>query len=560
MEEVHNPKSSSSKTKEDAIDTSKDFMSESSANPLHNCIPNVTKESSGKSNITNMNETMLAVDPDVGTKNGVTQFSRTSTGVGLLIESLKGTSPTKECVDNNDDVPDQDEMLNNMEVQQGKQEDTDGDEPPNEEPAIVIRGDYEEDIRDMGENNPDSGLARAYNMFKLLGYTFHKDKNPRHPETPPIRSAGVFYKTKDAVKKSRVLIKLREGDDKDEVEVKEMKPLQENKHIRFDEESGDVLPIEKKADNENLEPNNPVNSFLDSDELDSDGYLTADEGMPMEEGNAQNTPPKCQPLCEDNLEREVTSQAKDNTKQMNTSTNKYKPKSRFRRKRKAIKRLPPKPMPSELSAWPELEKYWKQRFRLFSKFDEGIQLDRESWFSVTPEAIAKHIAERCQSDLIVDAFCGVGGNTIQFAQTCSHVIAIDIDPEKIQKARINAQIYGVEDRIEFIVGDALKILPKLTSADVIFLSPPWGGPGYINSEVFDLKKDIPLDGFELFDVALQITDNIAYFVPRNTNVDQLISLAGPGGYVEVEENILNGKIKSITAYFGDLVRTDETMY
>jgi trimethylguanosine synthase len=42
----------------------------------------------------------------------------------------------------------------------------------------------------------------------------------------------------------------------------------------------------------------------------------------------------------------------------------------------------------------------------------------ESWFSVTPEKIAEHIAHRCQTDTIVDAFCGVGGNSIQFALTC----------------------------------------------------------------------------------------------------------------------------------------------
>lgn len=42
----------------------------------------------------------------------------------------------------------------------------------------------------------------------------------------------------------------------------------------------------------------------------------------------------------------------------------------------------------------------------------------EGWFSATPEKIAAHIAERCQCDLLVDAFCGVGSNTIQFAFTC----------------------------------------------------------------------------------------------------------------------------------------------
>ena len=34
---------------------------------------------------------------------------------------------------------------------------------------------------------------------------------------------------------------------------------------------------------------------------------------------------------------------------------------------------------------------------------------------------------------------------------------------------------------------------------------------------------------------------------------QLTELAGPGGHVEVEQNLLNGKIKTITAYYGDLI-------
>ena len=102
-------------------------------------------------------------------------------------------------------------------------------------------------------------------------------------------------------------------------------------------------------------------------------------------------------------------------------------------------------------------------------------MDEESWYSVTPEKIAKHIADVCRCGLVVDAFCGVGGNAIQFARTCDRVIAIDIDSNKIKMARNNARVYGVEAKIEFIVGDFFSIAPKLV-ADAIFLSPPWGGP------------------------------------------------------------------------------------
>ena len=203
----------------------------------------------------------------------------------------------------------------------------------------------------------------------------------------------------------------------------------------------------------------------------------------------------------------------------------------------------------------DIEKYWNQRYRLFSRFDEGIKLDKESWFSVTPEKIAEHIAERCRCDVVIDAFCGAGGNTVQLAFTCERVIAIDIDEKKIELAKHNASIYGVADRIEFIVGDFLKLAPYL-KADVVFLSPPWGGPDYLKAKVFNLKTMIVPDGEEIFHLAKSITDSIAYFLPRNVDVEQVMRLAGPAGKTEIEQNILNNKVKTVTAYFGELMRDD----
>ncbi|XP_060133788.1 trimethylguanosine synthase isoform X1 [Zootoca vivipara] len=215
------------------------------------------------------------------------------------------------------------------------------------------------------------------------------------------------------------------------------------------------------------------------------------------------------------------------------------------------------PLPPEIVADPELAKYWAQRYRLFSRFDEGIQLDREGWFSVTPEKIAEHIADRVSqsfnSDLIADAFCGVGGNAIQFALAGKKVIAIDIDPVKISLALNNAEVYGVADKIEFICGDFMKLASSL-KADVVFLSPPWGGPEYAAAEIFDVQTMISPDGFEIFKLSQKITSKIVYFLPRNANIDQVASLAGPGGKVEIEQNFLNNKLKTITAYFGDLIK------
>lgn len=208
-------------------------------------------------------------------------------------------------------------------------------------------------------------------------------------------------------------------------------------------------------------------------------------------------------------------------------------------------------MPCPFQEKPHLAKYWAQRYRLFSKFDRGIQLDEESWFSVTPEAIAEHIARRCKADVVIDAFCGAGGNSIQFAMFSRHVIAVDIDPKKIELARNNVSVYGVQDKIEFIVGDFLEIVLRLRG-DVIFMSPPWGGPSYQEKGLFDLK-DVKPDIFQTFALCKKVTNNIAILVPKNTDADQLAQLAGPGGKVEIEQNLLNNKIKTITAYYGDLI-------
>ncbi|XP_058899391.1 trimethylguanosine synthase [Kogia breviceps] len=214
-------------------------------------------------------------------------------------------------------------------------------------------------------------------------------------------------------------------------------------------------------------------------------------------------------------------------------------------------------LPPEITAVPELAKYWAQRYRLFSRFDDGIKLDREGWFSVTPEKIAEHIAGRVSQPFpcgtVVDAFCGVGGNTIQFALTGKRVIAVDIDPVKIELARNNAEVYGVADKIEFICGDFMQLASRL-KADVVFLSPPWGGPDYATAEVFDISTMMSPGGFEIFRLSQKITNNIIYFLPRNANIDQVASLAGPGGQVEIEQNFLNNRLKTITAYFGKLIR------
>lgn len=88
------------------------------------------------------------------------------------------------------------------------------------------------------------------------------------------------------------------------------------------------------------------------------------------------------------------------------------------------------------------DKYWDQRYRIFNKYDDGIELDEESWYSITYENVANHITDRCldianQNNIgpmtnVIDAFSGCGGMTIPLAQRGLCVTAVDIDEQKLR--------------------------------------------------------------------------------------------------------------------------------
>ncbi|GAV78083.1 Methyltransf_15 domain-containing protein [Cephalotus follicularis] len=209
---------------------------------------------------------------------------------------------------------------------------------------------------------------------------------------------------------------------------------------------------------------------------------------------------------------------------------------------------------------PLIKKYWIQRYNLFSRFDEGIKMDEEGWYSVTPEEIAMMHAERCidgvagAATCVIDCFTGVGGNAIQFATQYHFVVAIDVDPQKVKMAYNNARIYGVEDYIDFIVGDFFHLAPSL-KGEIVFLSPPWGGPSYKTIENFTMDLLKPKDGYSIFQVAQTISPHIIMFLPRNVDlhqVEELSWLSSPPLNFEIEENYVENNLKGVTVYFGGL--------
>lgn len=252
------------------------------------------------------------------------------------------------------------------------------------------------------------------------------------------------------------------------------------------------------------------------------------------------------------------------------------------------------------------DKFWSQRRRLFTRFDEGIQLDKESWYSVTPEAIANHISAYLvgnrEDAIVLDAFCGCGGNAIAFAkmESVKLVVCVDKDQEKLKMAAANASIYGIpKEKMIFIhdnagrvlslyenrkrsstpatsktTGDEAKgesfkiggieLLPE--TIDCVFLSPPWGGMDYAKVgkrnytlqciKIDGIEENSEMDGEDILNGAAKALGQdapLALFLPKNINGVALGRSLLRAGYtcpLVLEKNVLNGKLKTVTAYIG----------
>jgi len=191
-----------------------------------------------------------------------------------------------------------------------------------------------------------------------------------------------------------------------------------------------------------------------------------------------------------------------------------------------------------------LQKYWDRRYDLFSRFDEGIQTDEEGLYSATPESIALHQAEKMNCKIVIDGFCGIGANAIAFAQLGTKIYAIEKDEKRLEMARHNAKIYGVDEKIEFISGDFFIEAPKI-KAEGVFLDPSWGGPDHENLKSFKLSDFRP-DGNDVLKLAFQNFSKVALKIPDNFDISELAKF---GKQYEIEDNIMYGRVIFRTVYF-----------
>ena len=176
------------------------------------------------------------------------------------------------------------------------------------------------------------------------------------------------------------------------------------------------------------------------------------------------------------------------------------------------------------------------------KFTKPISSNKEGLQLATPEIVAKYIAKRLKTDIIADLGCGIGGQVIFFARVCRKVYAVDNDPEKLQYARENCRLYGV-DNVEFILGDALssQVKEKVSDANIIFSDP--ARPLSEKERTLETLKP-PIT--EIIRIYSDIIPDLAFHAPPQMPPERLTLNC------EREYLSLNGQLNRLTLYMGSL--------
>lgn len=109
------------------------------------------------------------------------------------------------------------------------------------------------------------------------------------------------------------------------------------------------------------------------------------------------------------------------------------------------------------------------------------------------EALVQVVLDELQlqgTEVVVDAYCGIGTMTLPMAQRVREAIALEIQPEAIEQARLNTESNNISN-VTFHVGAVEKLLPTLDmQPDIVLLDPPRKG---CDAEVLETLRRLKPD-------------------------------------------------------------------
>jgi 23S rRNA (uracil1939-C5)-methyltransferase len=111
----------------------------------------------------------------------------------------------------------------------------------------------------------------------------------------------------------------------------------------------------------------------------------------------------------------------------------------------------------------------------------NFQLRADTFFQVNTEAaeaLLQVIVGELNlqgSEVLVDAYCGIGTFTLPLAKQVKIAIGLEVQPAAIEQARLNAELNDLKN-VDFQVGTVEDLLPSLgLTPDIVLLDPPRKG-------------------------------------------------------------------------------------
>ncbi len=113
-----------------------------------------------------------------------------------------------------------------------------------------------------------------------------------------------------------------------------------------------------------------------------------------------------------------------------------------------------------------------------------FRISPKSFYQVNPKQTevlyktAINFAELTGKETIIDAYCGIGTIGLAAAKKARKVIGIELNPDAVKDARINAKENNYKNA-EYILGDAGKVMVQMAEkkqeVDLVFMDPPRAG-------------------------------------------------------------------------------------
>ncbi|KAF5395819.1 RNA cap guanine-N2 methyltransferase [Paragonimus heterotremus] len=231
---------------------------------------------------------------------------------------------------------------------------------------------------------------------------------------------------------------------------------------------------------------------------------------------------------------------------------------------------------------PALLKYWNRRYELFERFDQGIQLDR-----------VVGIENNHSRMLLLQQNAKIYGVVHKVMLVCGDAPIVMRALRREPLTKVTYQPTGEQNDLTSYAPEAEETNPDSSPRcrrdrfifDFVFMSPPWGGPGYTGvvlppgSGSWNTRKrrqwfqsaeeaveptknleEIPLLSATL-QAASHLCRRILVYLPRNASIGQIIQLGWPSTVcncylcsqqreVTIEEYVVRGRRIAIGVHIG----------